>query len=40
MKNYIWLATLLIGGTLYATLVNGDAIVVQDVLTVARLIFE
>jgi len=40
MKNYIFLAALLIGGALYATLVNGDAIVAQDALTVARMAFE
>ena len=40
MKNYVLLAALLIGGALYATLVNGDAIVAQDAITVARMAFE
>ncbi len=40
MKNYILLAALLIGGVLYATWVNGDAIVAQDAITVARMAFE
>jgi hypothetical protein len=39
MKHYIILTLMLVGGAAYATLVNGDAIVIQDVITLARMSF-